>query len=237
MKQFSFNAIPNCICVYKIFNTINEKVYIGSTTNLNSRIVQHRYDSINRPNNCPKLYNAINNIGSNNFYIEILEEFISINANDLHNKESEYITKFNSIENGYNERLDIDSKCITSKITKSKMSVKGKETWAKGVHKDHARKLSKFQYNIYNIDNILIDKNIMSKEITNKYGIASSNIFQGIKKECIDKYGYYDETITIKLFIKHYFVERIYIGGTKRGNYKSSIPIENMTFSFHNKNK
>lgn len=234
MKKFSFNAIPNCICVYKIANTINEKVYIGSTTNLNSRIIQHRYDSINRINNCPKLYNAINAIGSDNFYIEIIEEFISVDIDILHNKESKYIIKFNSIDNGYNERLDINSKYITSNNTKEKMSIRGKQVWANGIHKNHARKLSKFQYNIYDINNNLLDKDITAKEITNKYNIPSSNIFQGIQKECIRKYGYYNETITFKLYIKHYFVERIYIGGTKRGNYKSNVSIKNMTFSFYN---
>lgn len=234
MEKFSFNAIPNCICVYKISNTINDKVYIGSTTNLNSRIVQHRYDSINRPNNCPKFYNAINTIGSEHFYVEILETYTAINMEDLHDKESFYINKFNSIEFGYNERLDINNKCIMSIDTKTKMSISSKNTWAKGAHKNHARKLSKFRYNIYDINNKLIDEDITTKEIADKYNIPSSNILQTIKKNIIKQYGYYDETITYKLYIKHYFVERIYIG--KGNGVKNDIIDEsNITFDFNNK--
>lgn len=123
----------------------------------------------------------------------------------MYNKEAEYIIKFNSINNGYNERIDINSKCITSVNTRNKMSISGKKLWANGNHKNHNRKLSKFQYNIYDINNNILDKDITSKEISDKYNIASSNIFQNIKKKCINQYGVYDETITFKLYIKHYF--------------------------------
>lgn len=176
-------------------------------------------------------------MGSNNFYIEIIEEFDTISIEDLHNKESEYIKLYNSIENGYNERLDINNKCITSLNTKEKMSVSSKKVWKSGAHNNHARKLSKFKYNIYDLHNNLLDKDITSKEITNKYKIHSSNIFMGIKKGIINKYGKYDETITYKLTIKHYIVERIYIGGTKRGDYKNIPQFKsNITFILH-KNK
>lgn len=239
MKTFSFNSIPNCICIYKIYNTINEKVYIGSTTNLNSRIIQHRYDLKNRTNNCPKLYKDIELLGSNNFKIDILEEFDNISITELHNIESQYIIKYNSIENGYNERLDIDGKFIENKSISDKMSESGKNCWKNGVHKDHAKKLSKFKYNVYDKYNKLLEENILIKDITKKYEIASSNIFTMIKRMSYKLYDTYDETKTFKIYIKNFYVERIYIGGTKRGEYKSKFMkdphkyIKEITFSFN----
>lgn len=233
MEKFAFNSIPDCICIYKISNTENEKVYIGSTTNLNSRIVQHRYDSINRSNNCPKLYNAIKELGSDKFIVEIIEKFDTIDIADLHNKEVEYMKKFNSIENGYNERQDINGKYITSITTSEKMSISGKQVWANGAHKDHAKKLSKFQYKVYDFYNNLLEEDITIGDITKKYEIASSNIFIKMKKDCIAKYGKYDETITIKTKHKNFYIERIYIGGTKRGNYKEKDKTPKLTFIFH----
>lgn len=233
MEQFSFNAIPDCKCVYKISNTSNEKVYIGSTTNLNARIIQHRYDSKNRPNNCPKLYNAINTIGSDKFIITIIEKFNIISVIELHNKESYYIDKYNSIENGYNERKDINGHNIITETTSQKMSKSSKNVWARGGHKNHAEKLSKFNYNIYDLNNNIIESNVLSKQLKDKYGINSSNIFVMCRNKCFELYSDYDETKTIKIKIKGYILERIYHGGTTRGNYKG-VPLDKMTFSFDN---
>lgn len=234
MNRFSFNSIPDCICVYKIGNTINDKVYIGSTTSLSKRIIQHRYNYINNKNYCPKLYNAIDIIGSNNFYIEILEKFNNINIIELHNRESYYMNQFDSINNGYNERQDINGKCITTKNTSDKMSKSGKEVWAKGLHKNHDRKLSKFRYDIYDPKTKqLIDENITTKTITNKYNIASSNIFITARLYIIKKIGWYDETETIEFILKNCLIKRSYIGGTTRDkNKKKDVDINKLTFRF-----
>ena len=228
MEKYSFNSIPDCICVYKITNTINSKCYIGSTTSLSKRIIQHRYDVVNRPFNCPKLYSAINEFGSENFIIEIIERFDFIDTVLLHNKEVEYMNKYNSIDNGYNERQDIDGNCITSESISQKMSNSGKEVWSRGSHKDHDRKLSKFKYNIYDeFTGNLLDEDITIGNITKKYNIASSNIFTGIKKKCISIKGYYDEKETVKIILKHCIIERIYIGGTTRDKIKKEVITKN----------
>jgi group I intron endonuclease len=234
MSRFSFNSIPDCICIYKIGNTINDKVYIGSTTSLSKRIVQHRYNYINNKNYCPKLYNAIDIIGSDNFYVEIIEVFVNINMIELHNKECYYMNQFDSINNGYNERQDVNGKCITSTNTSKKMSNSGKEVWAKGRHKNHDRKLSKFRYDIYDAKSKeLIDKDITTKTITDKYNIASSNIFMTAKQHIIKKVGWYDETETIEFVLKNCLIKRSYIGGTTRDkNKKKDIDINKLTFRF-----
>lgn len=228
MKQFTFNAIPNCTCVYRIFNTINLKSYIGSTTSLNKRIVQHRYDCQYRKNNCPKLYNDINVLGSENFIIEILEEFINISTTDLHNKETEYIIKYNSINDGYNERIDIDGKNITNNSTREKMSNSGKEFWKNGGHKNHIELLSKFTYTLKDINSNILEEKTNIKNLEDNYNLHSSNIFISIKKKCIKEYGYYDETKTITVKTKNYYITREFIKNTKKDNTSKENAIKNI---------
>lgn len=216
MKQFTFNSIPNCICVYRIFNTIDLKSYIGSTTSLNKRIVQHRYNYQNRKNNCPKLYNAISSLGSENFIVEILEEFSKISIIELHNKELEYITKYNSIENGYNERIDINGQNIVNNNIRVKMSNSGKNFWKNGGHKNHIELLSKFTYTLQDCDLNILEKNVNIKILEDNYGLHSSNIFIAIKKKCIKEYEYYDEKKTITIKTKNYYVTREFLKNTTR---------------------
>ena len=60
--------------IYKITNTINNKVYIGQTSfSLDKRLKEHIQDAkkhlLNRP-----LYSAFNKYGVENFQIELIEE-------------------------------------------------------------------------------------------------------------------------------------------------------------------
>jgi len=85
--------------IYKITNTINNKIYIGQTTKtLNERILYHLYDC--KTEKLP-LYNAINKYGWNNFKVEVID-----NANtqeELNKKEIHWIKELNSLcPNGYN---------------------------------------------------------------------------------------------------------------------------------------
>ena len=59
--------------IYQISNTINDDVYIGSTTQaLNQRMAKHRYDC--KKKSC-KIYKVMNELGIDNFYIELIEDF------------------------------------------------------------------------------------------------------------------------------------------------------------------
>ena len=87
--------------IYKITNNQNDKVYIGKTIqSLKDRWQQHKCDSKNS-NKDYKLYRAMKKYGIENFNIEIVED--DIPENELGIKEQEYIKKFNSYYNGYNE--------------------------------------------------------------------------------------------------------------------------------------
>ena len=86
--------------IYKVTNKINGKVYIGQTTRtLEKRKWQHLNLARRGHNN--HFYNAIRKYGEDNFTWEVLCDGID-NKELLNQLERYYITKFDSIKNGYN---------------------------------------------------------------------------------------------------------------------------------------
>lgn len=86
--------------IYKITNTVNDKIYVGQTTRtIEKRFQEHIKNSKFKKT---KLYNAMNKYGIENFSIEQLEE---CNNRDLDNREIYWISFYNSYENGYNSTL------------------------------------------------------------------------------------------------------------------------------------
>jgi len=69
--------MANFYRVYKIINTIDDKIYIGSTSKtLEERFKQHLYDATR--NNTIKLYNHMRYLGFEHFRIELIcERFTS----------------------------------------------------------------------------------------------------------------------------------------------------------------
>lgn len=83
--------------IYKIYNTKNNKIYIGQSVNIKRRWTQH----INKIgiDNSP-LHNAMGYYGVDNFTFEVVEECL---VEDLDTKEKYWIEFYNSIiPNGYN---------------------------------------------------------------------------------------------------------------------------------------
>lgn len=66
--------------------------------------------SVSKRRSSYKIYNAINKYGSENFYVETLDDNIPID--ELDQKEIEYIKKYNSYENGYNSTPGGDGRVI-----------------------------------------------------------------------------------------------------------------------------
>ena len=84
--------------IYKHTNKINNKVYIGKTTDIKNR---WRNNGIHYKT-CPRFWSAIQHYGWNNFSHEILEENLS--DQEVNEKEKEYIIKYNALnpDFGYN---------------------------------------------------------------------------------------------------------------------------------------
>lgn len=92
--------------IYKIYNDINDKLYIGKTVySLEERFNQHVRDSKRRKNEKRPLYNAMNKYGANHFYIELIEK---CNLEDLSAREIYWIGYYNTYNNGYNATLGGD---------------------------------------------------------------------------------------------------------------------------------
>ena len=94
--------------IYKILNTIDNEIYVGSTCELLSqRMARHRSDCKRRAH--LPLYKAMIEYGKEYFYIELLEKHPCSDKEELVKKENEYIR---SLKPSMNQRG-----YVTCKIT------------------------------------------------------------------------------------------------------------------------
>lgn len=94
--------------IYKATNKINNKSYIGQTTQkFESYLRNHITNAIHnidiRKGQPKKFYRAIRKYGSDNFEWSIIYQADSIS--DLNKKEMYYIEKYDSFHNGYNNSI------------------------------------------------------------------------------------------------------------------------------------
>ena len=87
--------------IYKITNNRTSEVYIGQTGNLDSRRNTH-FRELAQGKHINKGMQKDHNCGDT-FTFEIIELLPNATLADLKNKESQYITKFNSFREGYNQ--------------------------------------------------------------------------------------------------------------------------------------
>ena len=108
--------------IYKITNTVNEKVYIGSSVNINIRWRQHLSTLKNNKHHSVKLQNSVNKYGLDNFKFDVIEEC----AKDmLLQREQYYLELFNSFNDGYNCSMNSTNPMLGrkhSEVTKKLMS-------------------------------------------------------------------------------------------------------------------
>ena len=89
--------------IYKIVNQLTNKLYIGSTkTSIEQRFNEHIKSLDGSP-----LHSAIQELGHENFKIELVEKIPYIDDEQLLIAETANIIKFNSIEAGYNTKLSV----------------------------------------------------------------------------------------------------------------------------------
>lgn len=109
--------------IYIIRNKINNKVYIGQTTQtINIRFTNHKMAS--RTGEDTKFYRAMRKYGEENFYPEQLEE---VEVKDLNDRERYWIKYYDSYYNGYNSTLGGDQ---PYRINYDKV----KELWDSGMY-------------------------------------------------------------------------------------------------------
>lgn len=96
------------IGIYKITNNINGKIYVGQSNNIQRRFSEHQ--NRGATSRIP-VDVAIQKYGKENFSFEIIEE---CSIEQLNQRETYWITYFNSIENGYNCSVGGDQQSIGS---------------------------------------------------------------------------------------------------------------------------
>lgn len=113
--------------IYKITNTVNNKVYIGVTTRtIEERFREHK-SRIEERNNL-HLYQAMKKYGSQNFNIELIDT--AETTEEMFNKEKEYIKKYDSYYNGYNltlggegvKKLELDEQYLAEQYLNGRSS-------------------------------------------------------------------------------------------------------------------
>jgi group I intron endonuclease len=183
--------------IYLLRNKITGGIYIGQTNNPQRRYWEHRSKSKKNPSLQPKLFNAINKYGFENFEMEILEEVPS-ELKDM--KEEYYISKLNALsDENYNEvkglnllkninhQLIIDDylKGISASKIGQKYNVKhpqvikilkaelGEEEYLK-LSKKHT--LNKKNIPIETIVDLIENQGYTKKETANILGVCDSTI-------------------------------------------------------------
>ncbi len=85
--------------IYMISNDLNDKVYIGQTT---QSLKDRFYGHLNNPSS--PMGSIMRENGESHFKISLLDDSAN-NLDELLEKERYYIEKYNSIENGYNRTV------------------------------------------------------------------------------------------------------------------------------------
>lgn len=105
------------MCIYKIYNTINNKLYIGQTTKTaEKRFSEHLKNADTGKRG--RLYNAMRKHGLSNFFVEVVENIdVCDNYKEvLDEREKFWINYYGSVESGYNVTYGGDSNPMLSEV-------------------------------------------------------------------------------------------------------------------------
>lgn len=165
MKLLNHKKYNKTSGIYLIRNTINNKVYIGSSKRIYSRISWHLNALNNNYHHNNHLQKSWNKYGKNNFKVEILEV-----CEDLLEKETYYISiyKSDNREFGYNLTTSKNGRHIVSEETKRKLSEKMKgRTPYKAIQKQRENFLNGIPHHSLGIKHTKehVDKVIFSRTL------------------------------------------------------------------------
>lgn len=97
--------------IYVIRNHCNSIVYVGSTTQpLYKRFSKHKGQINCERSKDISLYKAIKELGVENFYIELIENYPCNTQEELTAREGHFIRQYDSFNNGYNKKVEGRSK-------------------------------------------------------------------------------------------------------------------------------
>lgn len=123
--KYNRNDIYKKSGIYCIKNTINDRVYIGSSNNLYKRFNAHKNGLLNKTHVNKALLNFSIKHGHDSLYVEIVER---CSVSELLNKENHYIKIFKAYGHGFNcsPKAEAPNHPIFSQETRYKISQKRK---------------------------------------------------------------------------------------------------------------
>ena len=93
--------------MYKVLTYIDDEIYVGSTIGtLGQRMAKHRGSIKRNPHN--KLYNHMNELGVNNFYIELIENFPCNDVYELRAREGHFIREIGTLNKNATSRTSLE---------------------------------------------------------------------------------------------------------------------------------
>lgn len=218
--------------IYCIRNIVNNKVYIGKSINIYTRITGHiSYLNNKSKNENRHLINSWHKYGRDNFEYFILEYFSEINEEKLKERELFWIDSYNSTNRdvGYNLRRDSSTKMIVHEETRKLISevVKGEKNPNFGNNWTDEQKL---KASIRLKEEFKSGKRIVNIEDCKKGIIAKKQLYKNFP-ELLEKNIEKQSTSSSKYKIYQYTKENVLI---KVWNKVRDIIKDNPNYKKHN---
>lgn len=86
--------------IYRIYNTVDGKSYVGQTKDYEARIKSHFQNLAGGRHDARKMQAAYKEYGSKSFFVEILE---TVSTKEADERERFWVAHFNSYKDGYNK--------------------------------------------------------------------------------------------------------------------------------------
>ena len=135
--------------IYCIRNTVNDDVYVGSSCEpyLSKRMVKHRSSAKNERDRNMLLYQKMNEIGIEHFYIELIENYPCESKDQLRAREGHYIREMATL----NKRIETRTEKEWREDNKEYI-----QEWKKQHYQEHKEEINKKskQYREENEDKI-----------------------------------------------------------------------------------
>ena len=93
--------------LYKILNSIDDEIYVGSTVNTLSLRMAHHRANAKRHSQC-KLHKHMNELDVNNFYIELIENFPCNDVYELRAREGHFIREIGTLNKNATSRTPLE---------------------------------------------------------------------------------------------------------------------------------
>lgn len=153
--------------IYMIKNIQNNKIYIGSSSNISMRWERHIYDLLNKLHHSYKLQKEFNKSQLNNFSFIVLEITKGLKAKDLLKLEQEYIDQYESYNDdiGYNvtdstllENTKINIEMLKDYICCDIISLENKNLLKQNINILNSEKLNEIGEDKFNLSKTWFNK-------------------------------------------------------------------------------